>query len=99
VQYGIINVVMSRKGHYIGGHTTLRRSDTSWFTKGSIRTPPDDSGPRPSLSSAEQAEYDAMKRAREPKSRLIKADEKTHRSVVTPSKKVKKKRKFPGIIK
>jgi len=33
---------MSRKGHYPGGHTTVGRHTPSYFSKDSLREPPDD---------------------------------------------------------
>jgi hypothetical protein len=63
---------MSRgKGHYPGGSTSIGQGDSSWFSKDSTQLPPDEIGPRPPRSAEEQAEYEALKQARETGSSLI----------------------------
>jgi hypothetical protein len=59
---------MSRKGHYLGGHMTVGPNSPSYFTKDSMRLPPDDGKPD-RLSSAGTVRH----AARNQKSELIKA--------------------------
>jgi hypothetical protein len=62
---------MSRKGHFLGGGTTIGSRDPTWFKKGSMRTPPDVTAPKPPLSPAEEVAFQALKESRESGSRLI----------------------------
>jgi hypothetical protein len=62
---------MSRKGHYSGGSTVIGPRDPTWFKKGSMRTPPNGSAPKPPLSVAEKAALQALKEARETGTKLI----------------------------
>ncbi|MGX1423116.1 hypothetical protein AB7M59_003551 [Bradyrhizobium elkanii] len=66
---------MSRKGHFMGGGTAVGPRDPTWFSKGSTRRPPNDSAPRPPLSTAEEAAFQAFKEERESGSRLIRKGE------------------------
>jgi hypothetical protein len=56
---------MSGKGHYSGGSTIIGPRDPSWFKKGSTRAPPNESAPRPPLSLAEKAAFEALKQSKE----------------------------------
>jgi hypothetical protein len=70
---------MSRKGHYSGGSTTISPRDPSWFKKGSTRAPPNESAPKPPLSLAEKAAFEALKQSKEVGVRLIPKGEKKKR--------------------
>jgi hypothetical protein len=72
---------MSRKGHYSGGSTIISPRDPSWFKKGSTRAPPSESAPRPPLSLAEKAAFEALKQSKEEGVRLIpKGEQKKRKS-------------------
>jgi hypothetical protein len=62
---------MSRKGHYSGGSTLIGPRDPTWFKKGSMRAPPNNSAPKPPLSLAEKAALQALKQSQETGSKLI----------------------------
>jgi hypothetical protein len=66
---------MSRKGHFLGGGTVIGSRDPTWFKKGSMRAPPNDSAPKPPLSLTEKAALQAFKQDRESGSRLIRKGE------------------------
>jgi hypothetical protein len=67
---------MRRKGHFLGGGTVIGPRDPTWFKKGSMRAPPKDGAPKPSLSLAEKAALQAFKQERESGGRLIRKGEK-----------------------
>jgi hypothetical protein len=62
---------MSRKGHLLGGGTLVGYRTPTWFAKGSTRIPPNASASKPPLSPAEQAAFQALKKARETGTTLI----------------------------
>src|SRR6476659_7738710 len=62
---------MSRKGHLLGGGTFVGYRDPSWFKKGTMRTPPNVSAPKPPLSLTEQAALQALRETRETGTTLI----------------------------
>jgi hypothetical protein len=70
---------MSRKGHYSGGSTVVSSRDPSWFGKGSTRVPPNADAPKPPLSIAEKAAFEALKKSKEVGVRLIPKGEKKKR--------------------
>ena len=72
---------MSRKGHFSGGSTVIGPKDLAWFKKGSTRTPPNESAPKPSLSLAEKAAFEALKQSQEAEVRLIPKREKKTRKL------------------
>jgi hypothetical protein len=83
---------MSRKGHFLGGSTTIGPRDPSWFKKGSTRVPPNDGAPKPPLSIAEKAAFEALKKSKEVRVRLIpKGEKKKRKSRLGKSKAVTKK--------
>jgi hypothetical protein len=67
---------MTRKGQYSGGSATISSRNRSWFKKGSTRVPPNESAPRPPLSIAEKAAFEALKKSKEVGVRLIPKGEK-----------------------
>ena len=67
---------MSRKGHFLGGGTLIGPRDPTWFKKGSMRAPPNNSAPKPPLSLAEKAALQALREERESGTRLIRKGEK-----------------------
>ena len=70
---------MSRKGHYLGGGTQIRRSDKEWFSKNSTLQAPSDAAPKPEMSLSERLEYDRFKRLSQTGSKLIPAGEGKHK--------------------
>src|SRR5260221_13374738 len=88
---------MSRKGHYSVGSTIIGPRDPSWFKKGSTRDPPSESAPRPALSLAEKAAFEALKQSKEAGVRLIpKSEKKKRKSRFGKSKSITKR---PSMIK
>jgi hypothetical protein len=70
-----MGTLMSRRGHYLGGGTTIDARDTSWFNRKKVLTPPDVSAPKPALSPAEQRAFDEFKHQRQGGAKLIKAED------------------------
>ena len=62
-----------------GKHHHQPEGPPSWFKKGSTRVPPNEGAPRPPLSIAEKAAFEALKKSKEVGVRLIPKGEKKKR--------------------